>query len=251
MMTHPPLAALDAAQRLTARGWVVFPADRPDNGLHCSGSARACRERRCGAESDASKRGKHPAVVARWGELTGPVAPEQLVEWFAAGRYNVAIAAGPSGLLIVDDDAAGGFERYAESIGEKVPDTFRLPTAQGWHHYFTVPLDSHGERVPVGNAPGLLAAYRCDVRGGASPSHPHGGYAITAGSQHWTDDPAAYVPVDWSAPACEAPEWLISAVTTPGPPGRAEGVPDRTGTASHVTAVRPICGPNSPGTAPR
>ena len=247
MMAHPPLSALDAARLLTARGWVVFPADRPDSGLHCSGSARACRERRCGAESDASKRGKHPAVVSRWGALSAPAAPEQLAEWFAPtdsgqARYNVAVACGPSGLLVVDDDAAGGFERYAESIGEKVPDTFRVATSQGWHHYFTVPAgpagsDLAGVRVPVGNAPGLLAPFGCDVRGGASPSHPHGGYVIGPGSQHWTDDPGAYLPVDWDAPACEAPEWLITAVTTPGPSATAEGLPSRTGTAGHASGL--------------
>lgn len=236
MMAHPALHPLDAAQRLTARGWVVFPADRPDAGAHCQGSARACRERRCGAEGDPTKRGKHPAVVERWGLLSGPLEPVTLAAWFGPAdepaRVNVAIAAGPSGLLIVDDDAAGGFERYAESIGEKVPDTFTVPTHQGSHRYFTVPLDpATGERVPVGNAPGLLAAYHCDVRGGASPSHPHGGYAVTAGSQHWSDDPGAYVPADWDAPAVEAPGWLIEAVTTPGPSGSTEGRPGRTGTA--------------------
>lgn len=236
MMAHPALHPLDAAQRLTARGWVVFPADRPDAGAHCQGSARACRERRCGAEGDPTKRGKHPAVVERWGALSGPLEPVTLAAWFGPAdepaRVNVAIAAGPSGLLIVDDDAAGGFERYAESIGEKVPDTFTVPTHQGSHRYFTVPLDpATGERVPVGNAPGLLAAYHCDVRGGASPSHPHGGYAVTAGSQHWSDDPGAYVPADWDAPAVEAPGWLIEAVTTPGPSGSTEGRPGRTGTA--------------------
>lgn len=245
MMAHPPLPALDAAQRLTARGWVVFPADRPDSGLHCSGSARACRERRCGAESDASKRGKHPAVVSRWGELSAPAAPEQLIEWFAPtdsgqARYNVAVACGPSGLLVVDDDAAGGFERAAEALDGKLPETFRVrSSARGWHWWWTVPLDEHGVRVPVGNAPGLLAPFGCDVRGGASPSHPHGGYVIGPGSQHWTDDPDAYLPADWDAPACAAPEWLITAVTTPGPSGRTEGMPGRTGTAGAGTGHGP------------
>lgn len=234
-MAHPSLSPLDAAEMLTARGWVVFPADRPDSGLHCSGSARACRERRCGAESDASKRGKHPAVVARWGELVAPASAEQLREWFADGRYNVAIACAPSGLLVIDEDRLGGFERAAIELDEgKIGDTFRDRTsARGQHWWFTVPTDPEtGARVPVGNAPGLLGAYGCDVRGGASPSHPHGGYVIGPGSQHWTDDPDAYVPMDWNAPALVAPEWVITAVTTPGPPGRAEGLPDRTGTAA-------------------
>ena len=243
MMAHLPLPALDAARLLTARGWVVFPADRPDSGLHCSGSAVTCRRGDCGAEGDAGKRGKHPAVVARWSVLTTPAAPEQLAEWFAPGdtgtaRYNVAVACKPSGVFVIDDDTAGGFERYAESIGEKVPDTFRVATAQGAHYYFALPVDPQtGEPMLIGNAPGLLKAFGCDVRGGASPSHPAGGYVIGPGSQHWTDDPGAYVPVDWDAPACEAPEWLITAVTTPGPSATAEGLPARTGTAGHASGL--------------
>src|SRR3954468_14406560 len=224
MMAHPVSRALDAARRLTARTWVVFPADRPDASLHCLGSPRACRERRCGAESDPSKRGKHPAVITQWGELAAPADEASLAEWFTDERYNVALAAGPSGLLIVDDDAAGGFERYAASIGEVVPATFRVRTRQGWHHYFTVPVDPEtGERARVGNEAGLLASWGCDVRGGAGPSGGRGGYVIGPGSQHWTNDPDAYTVPDWSAGAIEAPGWLIEAVTPPGPPRQQEG----------------------------
>lgn len=236
MMAHPPSHPLDAATLLTARGWVVFPADHPDGGLHCLGSPRDCRERRCPAETDPAKRGKHPAVVPRWGALTDPADAATLAEWFGAGTYNVALACGASGLLVVDDDANGGLERYAESIGEKVPDTFRVRTHQGWHHYFTVPRGPDGQRVPVGNAPGLLESWGCDVRGGAGPSGGDGGYVIGPGSTHTSGDPDAYTVPDWEAEAIEAPEWLIHAVTTSGPPRRAEGMRDAAGAAGPGTA---------------
>jgi hypothetical protein len=232
MMAHPVSRALDAARRLTARGWVVFPADHPDRADHCLGSARECLERRCKAAKDHAQRGKHPAV-GRWGSLTGPADESTLAAWFAGDQYNVALAAGPSGLLIVDDDRRGGFERYAASIGEAVPKTFRVRTHQGWHHYFTVPVDpATGERVPVGNAPGLLKEWGCDVRGGAGRSGGVGGYVIAPGSVHWSADPDAYTVSDWSAEAIEAPGWLIHAVTTEPTVTPGGGVAGRDGEAS-------------------
>ena len=226
-MTHPLVTPLDAAEMFTARGWVVFPADHPDAGTHCTGTARACREQRCKAERDPAQRGKHPRV--RWGEITTPADSATLRRWFGrdAVPANVAIACGPSGLLIVDEDEPGAFARFCASVGHRVPDTFTVQTYRGLHYYFTVPTDVHtGERVPVGNAPGALAAWHCDVRGGASASAERGGYVITAGSTHASG--IVYTAPDPYREALEAPEWLIEAILS-GPPATAEGVSSRTG----------------------
>ena len=226
MMTHPTAHPLDAARALTARGWVVFPGDRPDTADHCMGSPRACRERTCGADRDPSKRGKHPAVVERWGELREPADDATLVAWFGDEhpRWNVLLACGPSGLVVIDDDAAGGLERYAESIGEKVPETFRVSAVQGDHYYFAAPVGPDGARLALGNSAGLLDAWGCDVRGGASASGVRGGYVATGGSQHWTG--RDYRVTDWAAPVADLPAWLIEAIRTPAgpcPPRRGVG----------------------------
>lgn len=235
MMAHPLSTPLDAAEMFTARGWVVFPCDHPMAGAHCTGTARACRERTCKAERDPMQRGKHPRV--RWGEIIAPVDSVALHRWFGRDAIptNVAIACGPSGLLIVDEDEPGAFAAFCASVGVAVPQTFMVETARGWHYYFTVPVDPQtGERVPVGNAPGQLAAWHCDVRGGASASAERGGYVITAGSEHATRK--IYTAPDPYAEAIEAPGWLIEAILSPGPSATAEGVPSRTGTGTGEAA---------------
>lgn len=241
MMAQPLSTPLDAAEMFTARGWVVFPCDHPDAGLHCTGTARACREKRCKAEADPSQRGKHPRV--RWGDLGEPVDSGVLRAWFGRDAIptNVAIACGPSGLLIVDEDTDGALSAYAESIGQVVPDTFRVRTARGWHWYFTVPVDAAtGRRIPIGNSPGALAAWHCDVRGGASASATHGGYVITAGSKHASD--LTYTAPEPYAAAVQAPGWLIEAILSPvphspGPPATAEGPTAGAGTVGGVLSA--------------
>ena len=226
---HPLATPLDAAEMLTARGWVVFPADNPDAGLACTGTARRCVERRCGAQTDPRKRGKHPRVD-RWGGL-GVASAAQLAEWFDehAGPVNVALACGPSGLMVIDEDTEGSFAAFCASNGEAVPDTFRVRTGRGWHWYFVVPVDpGTGERYRIGNSPGALGAWHCDVRGGASASAEHGGYVITAGSRHWSG--ITYTAPEPYAVAVDAPPWLIAAVLAPyqAPPS---GDPAGTGAA--------------------
>jgi hypothetical protein len=236
MMAHPLSTPLDAAEMFAVRGWVVFPCDHPMAGLHCTGTARACREQRCKAERDPLQRGKHPRV--RWGEITAPADAAQREAWWGRGALvaNIAIACGPSGLLIVDEDEAGAFTAFCASIGVEVPQTFMVETARGWHYYFTVPTDpATGERVPVGNAPGALAAWHCDVRGGASASAERGGYVITAGSEHASDH--TYTAPDPYAEAIEAPGWLIEAILDPGPPATAEGVSSRTGSGGETAGT--------------
>jgi hypothetical protein len=231
MMAHPLSTPLDAAEMLTARGWVVFPADHPDAGTHCTGTARACRERTCKAERDPAQRGKHPRV--KWGEITTPADSVTLRRWFGRDAIpaNVAIACGPSGLVIVDEDHAerGGLAGAAASVGQDCPDTFTVATHAGRRHfYFTAPIDpATGLRWPIGNAPGGLARFGCDVRGGGSASAEAGGYVITAGSTHASGE--IYTAGDPYREAIELPPWLIEMVLDPGPPATAEGVSSRTG----------------------
>jgi hypothetical protein len=239
MMAHPLSTPLDAAEMLTARGWVVFPADHPDAGTHCTGTARACRERTCKAEADPAQRGKHPRV--KWGEITSPADSVTLRRWFGRDAIpaNVAIACGPSGLVIVDEDHAerGGLAGAAASVGEPTPDTFTVATHAGRRHfYFTSPIDpATGLRWPIGNAPGRLARFGCDVRGGGSASADAGGYVITAGSTHASGE--TYTAGDPYREAIELPGWLIEMVLDPGPPATAEGVSSRTGSGGETAGT--------------
>ncbi|HEY5880093.1 MAG TPA: bifunctional DNA primase/polymerase [Nakamurella sp.] len=220
MMAQPPTGAqgdpfataLSAARWFTERGAVVFPCDHPDSSNTCTGLHRPGQ-----ACTDPQDRGKHPQV--KWGDLAEPVADGQLVAWFADEAFprNPAIACGPSGLLVVDEDRPGAFAAYAASIGAEVPETFRVTTGRGTHFYFLAP------EVPLGNSTGRLPA-GVDVRGG----HGHGGYVIAPGATHWTGQRYR----SGGSPPVDTPEWLIEALTSrAGPPGTAEGVSSREGLA--------------------
>ena len=94
--------------------------------------------------------------------------------------YNVAIACGPSGLVVVDEDRPGGFKEFANDWGQTIPPTFTVRTGKGRHFYF-----EQGE-ARLTNSPGPLATYGCDVRG-------IGGNVVGPGSVH-PDSGARYLP---------------------------------------------------------
>lgn len=225
---------LTAARSMAARGWVVFPCDHPDaDPARCTGSSRRCRSGRCEASANPQKRGKHPRCA--WGSVVAPADDDQLRRWFD-GRLpaNVAVAAGPSHLVIIDEDKDGALAAYAESVGEAVPQTFRVRSYRGSHHYFAEPLDDEGERVPLGNSAGVLTAAGMDVRGGASDRHAGGGYVIGPGSVHWSGTPYA---VEHDVTPLALPGWLTEAINME-PPGPAEGtVPGRAGDEGRATGV--------------
>lgn len=168
--------------------------------------------------------------------MTAPADETQLRGWFDARLpANVAVAAGPSHLVIIDEDKDGALAAYAESIGEAVPQTFTVRSYRGAHHYFAEPLDGDGERVPLGNSAGALGAWGCDVRGGASDRHPGGGYVIGPGSVHWSG--VTYT-VERDVTPLALPGWLIEAINME-PPGPPEGLAGRTGDGRATGGTRP------------
>jgi hypothetical protein len=181
-----PSPALDAARAFAARGWRPFPLDHP--------SLPECiaphRRRPCDG-----KRGKHPA--GGWGTQTATEPTDAMLRlWFGGEARNVGIAAGPSGLLILDEDETDALAHAAAELGEKLPDTYRVLTSRGWHWYFT---DPGGE---FGNGAGALADYGIDVRGGQGA----GGYVVAAGSLHASG--VEYTAEDDRAEAVPIPEWI-------------------------------------------
>jgi hypothetical protein len=126
-----------------------------------------------------------------------------IAEWAGALR-NVAIAAGPSNLLVVDEDQPGGLELYADTIGVTVPRTYTVRTGReggGRHYYFQMPEERHGD------SNGALNEFGCDVRG-------DGGYVVAAGSKHQSGQ-LYTVEVDTDPAPC--PDWLHTAIRSPAP----------------------------------
>jgi hypothetical protein len=151
---------LTAALAAAARGWHVFPL-RPDD--------------------------KRPAIE-RW-EQRATLEPDRIRRCWTAGPYNVGIACGPSGLVVLDFDARktgqaapAGYEGYLHGWGVftdlcadlNQPDgpgiTYAVATGRGGLHlYFRQP-----DGIELRNTAGALG-WLIDTRA-------HGGYVVAAGS---------------------------------------------------------------------
>ena len=156
---------LDGALWATNHGWAVHPCN-----------------------------GKVPTT--KWAE-SATTDPQQVAAWLAGTSLNYGIAAGPSGLLILDDDTGTALLEYAIAMGETIPDTFTVDTARGCHYYFTQtdpPLACSSGALP----PGI------DVKGA-------GGYVIGPGSIHATG--VIYTPRNPDKAPVPAPAWIVKALS--------------------------------------
>ncbi|WNI16231.1 bifunctional DNA primase/polymerase [Actinacidiphila sp. ITFR-21] len=146
---------------------------------------------------------------------------------WSTGPYNVGVATGPAGLLVVDldtlkpkdekgtPDGAANFLALCERAGQPAPSTYRVRTASGGTHlYFTTPPG-----VRLHNTAGTLAP-KIDTRG-------WGGQVVAPGSQ----TPAGPYTVLDPSPVANLPEWLQNALTAPQKPATTPipPMPARTG----------------------
>ncbi|MFF4034487.1 bifunctional DNA primase/polymerase [Streptomyces sviceus] len=192
MNRHLLYAALAAAEQ----GWAVLPLRPGDKrpALHgedvcpgigdCAGGHRKWEER---ATIDPDR------IRRAWGDLA----------------FNVGIATGPSGLVVVDLDmpkrkssvdtpnGVTTFRALCERAGQAVPTTRTVRTAGGGVHlYFAAPPGAR-----LGNTAGRLGK-RIDTRA-------WGGYVVAPGSLTPT---GAYAIVN-DVPPAPLPEWLYARLT--------------------------------------
>ncbi|MCZ4125785.1 bifunctional DNA primase/polymerase [Streptomyces sp. H39-S7] len=173
MSTHLLRAALEAA----ARDWYVIPlrpGDKPP-ALH--------GETQCPGTGDCANGHR------KW-EQRATTDPDRIRQAWSMGAFNVGIATGPSGLVVVDLDmpkpkdpkgtpsGVTTFKALCERAGHPVPTTYRTRTASGGQHlYFTNPDrarlgSTHNERLKIDTrawggqvvAPGSIT--------------PHGAYTV-------------------------------------------------------------------------
>ena len=158
-MTAPALPTtgstlLRHALDLAARDWYVFPC---------------------------SIGGKRPALPGNWQQLA-TTDRARIHRWWSCAPFNVGIACGPSGLVVIDldiaKDGSDGTATGAESFRKLCTlhcqpypnDTFTVRTPSGGTHlYFQAPAS------PVRNSAGRLGPL-IDIRAA-------GGYVIAPGSQ--------------------------------------------------------------------
>lgn len=139
------------------------------------------------------KRGEKKPFLPRWEERA--TTDRTTVEGWASKGYNLGVACGPSGLVVIDEDERGAFERFASERGQQIPTTYTVNTSRGRHYYFTT--TQH-----VSNKKGDLKAWDIDVRGA-------GGQVLIAGSVHPSG--AIYEVSEDTDPA-PIPTWLLQAL---------------------------------------
>ncbi|MCF1598649.1 bifunctional DNA primase/polymerase [Streptomyces muensis] len=214
-------AALDAAER----GWHVFPL-RP-------GTKRPALH----GEATCPRTGPCASGHRKW-EQRATTDPDRIRATWSRAPYNVGIATGPSGLVVVDldmpkdkgtSDAPSGaatFKTLCERAGHAIPATYRTRTASGGTHLsFTAPTV-----VQLGNTAGTVAPL-VDTRA-------WGGYVVAAGS---ITPAGCYEAVDGRA-AAPLPRWLLRllrpAPTLPAAPLR---LPAVDGSRAALAALEAEC----------
>ncbi|MFD7294126.1 bifunctional DNA primase/polymerase [Streptomyces sp. NPDC059897] len=214
-------AALTAAEH----GWHVFPL-RPGTKRPALHGENACP--RTGACADGH---------VKW-EQRATTDPDRIHAAWSTGPYNVGIATGPSGLLVVDldmpkdkgssdaPDGAATFGALCERAGHGVPDTYRVRTASGGTHlYFNAPDGS-----TYANTAGTI--------GELVDTRAWGGYVVAAGS---TTPAGAYEALSGSL-AAPLPEWLQT-ILKPAP-ARSTGplrLPVANGSRAALAALHAEC----------
>ncbi|WP_329411585.1 bifunctional DNA primase/polymerase [Streptomyces sp. NBC_00704] len=215
-MTHDARSALlRAALDAAARGWHVFPL-RPGT-------------KRPSLHGEASCPGTGPCASGhrKW-EQRATTDPDRIRAAWSHGPFNVGIATGPSGLLVVDLDVpkdkgcsdapcgAAIFGALCERAGHAVPATYRARTASGGEHlYFTAPT---GARLT--NTAGTV--------GSLVDTRAWGGYVVAAGSITPTGPYEALC----GSEAAPLPRWL-QGILRPAP--RASQAPSRSVTTQSRT----------------
>ncbi len=216
-------ALLNAARWCASRDWWVFPlrpGDKrpafPDHKAeNCTGTDPRCR-------------GGHQG----W-EPRATTDPGRIGRAWARTPYNIGLACGPSGLLVIDldkpkpgevpppqwalpgvTDGADVLAALCERHGHDFPcETFMVRTRRGGLHlYFTAPPG-----IRLGNTNGRSGrglGWLIDTRG-------HGGLVVAPGSFVDLPDGTGHYEVVYDRPPAPLPEWLcalLSAAQADNPP---------------------------------
>lgn len=220
MSRQPRSDLLAAALAAAQRGWHVFPLV-PGGKVPAFHSHDDCRR-------EAPCQDGH-----RTPEQRAMLDPDQIRWYWNSQRYsgcNVAIAPGPSNLVIIDLDVPkpgdnprpaqwdrpdvhtgeDAFLLACEQAGEIPPtDTYTVATPSGgWHLYYAAPAG-----VELRNTQGSALGWKVDTRA-------HGGHVAAAGSLHR----GLPYTVALDAPVLPLPAWLTTLLHHTPPPAPARPV---------------------------
>jgi hypothetical protein len=210
----PDLPLLRSALSLAERGWHVFPC---------------------------VPGGKRPGLRGSWQDhaTTGPAG---IRAWWSRAAYNIGIACGPSGLVVIDLDVPHDTEELSCAEGRSVVSGTDALAALCDQHGQPYPLPTYAVGTPSGGCHLYYAAAGSPVRNSAGRLGPHidvradGGYVIGDGSRIGE---RAYTARDERMPV-PLPSWIadllkdkpLAAAGQPTPRG------DVQGTAYAMAALR-------------
>ncbi|MGW1341331.1 bifunctional DNA primase/polymerase [Kribbella sp. NPDC002412] len=184
---------------------------------------------------------KVPAVEKDW-ELEATTNHLAIARTWRHAPYNIGVAAGPSGLLVVDLDqpkttadlapepwrtrgATNGADVLALAAADhdaSIPATYTVATPSGGQHLYYRQPTGH----QLGNSAGRIG-WKIDTRG-------HGGYIVGAGSITAT---GRYLAEDTLAPR-PLPSWIIEALNTTPPAAEApRAAPNLKNTSAYALAA--------------
>lgn len=155
-------------------------------------------------------RTKRNPAIKDW-ENRATTDPDRIRRAWATDAFNIGLATGPAGLVVIDldtvkdgetgPDGAAALTALAGQRGGPLPTTFAVGTPSGGRHlYFTVPAG-----VRLRNTQSQICS-RVDTRAG-------GGYVVAPGS---ITDQGGYELLDDTDPV-DLPAWLVQAATATTP----------------------------------
>ncbi|MGW2366354.1 bifunctional DNA primase/polymerase [Streptomyces sp. NPDC001667] len=220
MTGAPDLALLAWALDAARRDWHVIPL-RPGDKRPAGHAEQHCpRTGRC---ADGHRKPEQRATTDE----------DLLTTAWTRQLWNIGIATGPSGLLVIDldtlkpeepkgtPDGVANFLALCERAGETTPPTYQVRTPSGGRHlYFTQPPG-----VRLHSTAGRLDRH-IDTRG-------WGGYVVAPAS---TTPEGSYTVMDDRPPA-PLPHWLHQALTPPHKPRQAATVPVTTRASGYAAAA--------------
>jgi hypothetical protein len=202
----PDLPLLRSALSLAERGWHVFPC---------------------------VPGGKRPALRGSWHDHATTEPARILAWWSRAEAYNIGIACGPSGLVVIDLDVPHDSEELSSAEGRRTVSGTDVLAALCDQHGRPYPLPTYAVGTPSGGCHLYYAAPGSPVRNSAGRLGPHidvradGGYVIGDGSRIGEH---AYTALDERTPV-PLPPWIAdllkdkppAAAGLPVPLSRAQG----------------------------
>ncbi|MER5956631.1 bifunctional DNA primase/polymerase [Streptomyces sp. NPDC001893] len=219
------LALLAWALEPVRRGWHVFPL-RPGDKRPAGHAERLCPG--TGRCADGHRKPEQRATTD----------PDLVTAAWTGQPYNIGIATGPSGLLVVDLDVLKPEEQegtpdgvesllaLCERAGQTLPPTYQVRTPSGGQHlYFTQP-----DGMRLHSTAGRLG-HHIDTRG-------WGGYVVAPGS---TTPQGTYTVTDES-PVAPLPGWLADQLSErPKPDPHSVMTPVRDGSKAAQVALDREC----------